>query len=490
MITKKINDLFQFIDFLNSNIEKFKKYENLTIQLQGLGLERSNLNPKNNYYDKLRFDEIQIQIEQKFKELNINVIQPIYEKAKILELGIFDNKGFWNWKLSEIHVLKDNFSVEDIPLIRNNKEKYIEYRKSTKCNYFQTFFFKDLDEELKEFFEFFNDSNKNEFESFESAKIQVDNIDELIKVLVKKQDTRFWITIFADHKQSTIPEYRSYKNQIENNGYFSLIVGSDNVKIYTPELAILLSSKSIKGVNLNTQQEVEIKCFDYLKTYIDGFKDGEKYFEKDFSVTPNILYGTNAEQYIRDLHANYYHINQTGAQVGWSYVKKQVPIIITHKIIKDFGFYSGIVNKVDTMVKKYPLQFQSFDICEYNIQLEPQQPDTNEPIDEVFKFENNFDRVQCSIVYKYFKDELVNKKYLNEENFHAFLKIAFENSLQLQSKFKFEKKYIIKDIRAIFYKYYNEINFEKYKNQDKYIKLLTDYFEGFEFDKVKSNFNK
>jgi len=124
-----------------------------------------------------------------------------------------------------------------------------------------------------------------------------------------------------------------------------------------------------------------------------------------------------------------------------------------------------------------------------DIDKEPQQPETNNT-DINFEFENNFDRVKNTAVYDFFKTKLVDKKYLTVDSLHNYLKGAFENQKPPLTKFNFEKKYLIKDIRKIFYDYFTVINTEKYSTQDRYIKLLTDYFEGFDFDKIKNNFNK
>jgi hypothetical protein len=116
-----------------------------------------------------------------------------------------------------------------------------------------------------------------------------------------------------------------------------------------------------------TCPETTVNGRNYLNTYIEAYKEGEQYFETEFKVSPNTLYGANAEQYVKDIHLNFFHVQHTGANEGWCYVKKNYPIILTYKAIKEFGFYSGIVNKVEEQVKKYPRLFASFDKCEHNL---------------------------------------------------------------------------------------------------------------------------
>ena len=187
----------------------------------------------------------------------------------------------------------------------------------------------------------------------------------------QKKDTRFWLTTFFEEQEQTKHEYKSYKREIENNGCFKVKTETDTVKIYTPELAVILTSEELPSRNMDTQTETNINGWEYLKTYIEAYKEGEQYFETEFKVSPNTLYGANAEQYVRDIHLNFFQVQHTGTNEGWSYVKKQYPIILTHKAVKEFGYYSGIVNKVEEQVKKYPRLFATFDKCEHNLPPQP-----------------------------------------------------------------------------------------------------------------------
>ena len=182
-----------------------------------------------------------------------------------------------------------------------------------------------------------------------------------------KKDTRFWLTTFFEEQEQTKHEYKVFKREIENNGCFKVKTETDTVKIYTPELAVIFTSNKLSARNMDTQTETNINGSEYLKTYIEAYKEGEQYFETEFKVSTNTLYGANAEQYVRDIHLNFFHVQHTGTNEGWSYVKKQYPMILTHKAVKEFGYYSGIVNKVEELVKKHPRLFATFDKCEHNL---------------------------------------------------------------------------------------------------------------------------
>lgn len=219
----------------------------------------------------------------------------------------------------------------------------------------------------------------------------------------QKKDTRFWLTTFSEEQEQTKHEYKSFKREIENNGCFKVKTETDTVKIYTPELAVIFTSKELPSRNMDTQTETNINGWEYLKTYIEAYKEGEQYFETEFKVSPNTLYGANAEQYVRDIHLNFFHVKHTGINEGWGYVKKQYPIILTHKAVKEFGYYSGIVNKVEEQVKKYPRLFATFDKCEHNL---PPQPIVESP----------FSVLEWATIF-YYADEtnlLPKNRFINE----------------------------------------------------------------------------
>lgn len=385
MITPKIKALFQFIEYLHSNIDNFNLNNDLIKELELLNEERQKVSSKKTFKDKLKYDEIKAEIETKFKILQGNTATLIKAKAKELNVCNFDNEPnyIFNGIETEIQQFKENFSKGDLPEIFKHKQQYIEYRTKTHKTFLSlAFFIDELDEVTKSLFDFFKETEQNEFEAFEKKTIEVNSIEEAIQIITNKKhkDERFWLTTFFEEQEQTKHEYKSFQREIENNGWFIVKTETETVKIYTPELVVIFTSKELTARNMDTKKETTVNGWEYLNTYIQAYKEGEQYFEKEFKVSVNTLYGENAEQYVKDIHLNYFHNNHSGTIEGWGYVKKQYPIILTHKAIKEFGFYSGIVNKVEEQVKKYPKQFQRFDICEHNLPPQPivkQKPELN-----------------------------------------------------------------------------------------------------------------
>jgi len=195
-----------------------------------------------------------------------------------------------------------------------------------------------------------------------------------------KKDTMFGLISFVDEQAQTTHEYKGFKRAIESNGFQIIKAGTDTVKIYTAELAFIFASKELPARNMDTKTETNINGWDYLKTYIEAYKEGEQYFENEIKVSPNTLYGVNAEQYVRDIHFNFFHANHDGGDEGWNYVKRSIPLLLTHQSIKKHGYYSGIVSKVEEQVKKHPRLFAAFDKCDHDTPPPQGQPKTFEEL--------------------------------------------------------------------------------------------------------------
>ena len=188
----------------------------------------------------------------------------------------------------------------------------------------------------------------------------------------KSKDTPFSLIKFFE--QQATQKYNGIQREIDNKGYINLNTDTGSVKVYSRELAEILISNSLPALNLDTKTETTINGNEYLNTFVGGYNEGENHFETQYKVSRNTLYGVNAEQYVRDIHFKYFHKKHTNMIEGWGGVKKNCPHILTHKAVKDFGFYSGIVNKIDEQVEDNPNLFATFDKCLHN--LPTQQTET------------------------------------------------------------------------------------------------------------------
>lgn len=190
MFSDKVKNLFLFIEFLHANIENFNRYNNLINELELLNIKRTKLRPESNYKDKLEYDKVQSEIENKFNELQTNTANLIEGKARVLKVCDFNKEPIYNFNGIETDIaqLKKSFNKEALPIIFKHKKQYIEYRNRTHKTFLSLqFFFDQLDEIAKSLFGFFNDTAENEFESFETKTVTVDSIEELAKGFRNRQ---------------------------------------------------------------------------------------------------------------------------------------------------------------------------------------------------------------------------------------------------------------------------------------------------------------
>lgn len=216
MIPKKIQALFDFIDYLNRNKDDYiEKYIPLCNELKVLGDKRDKLNPKNNYIDKQRYDKIQTEISEKSAPITKYIYNPITSKLRELEIWSGDNtfSSIWNNNTSAIYEFKENFNPEDVSKIMEYKKKYLSFRTETNTEFLSlTFVFSSLDKVLKELFDFFKNSEINEFDSFESKTIEVNSIEEAVKGIQENKGNYVKFSIPTNTKHKTSGEVQVKRN--------------------------------------------------------------------------------------------------------------------------------------------------------------------------------------------------------------------------------------------------------------------------------------
>lgn len=201
----------------------------------------------------------------------------------------------------------------------------------------------------------------------------------------KIKDTRFLLTPFFEEKTQNDHTYKYFENEIKDKGFIVINTETDTVNVYNPTLAFFLRQERLTVQSMDSGVETKISGWEYLKTYIEGYNKGAKDFDSEFSISPEVLYGANAEQYVKDLHLNYFHIKHNKKHEGWHFVREKFNEILTHNQIKEYGYYSGIVAKVGGMVKKYPQLFRSFNECEFESPPQPIKTSQTPPENIVIK---------------------------------------------------------------------------------------------------------
>ncbi|MBL7766990.1 MAG: hypothetical protein JNJ58_12890 [Chitinophagaceae bacterium] len=176
MIPDKVNNLFQFIEFLHSNIENFNNLEGVLNELNFLEKEKSKLKPQDNYKDKIKCDELNIQIKDKGKVVDERIIEPIMNKVNELSIWKWgDILTVRSWNIADIKRLISNFSHDDKEEIDLYASKYSEFKNQVNIQGLLSSTLGELDKILKELFGYFVDKFESEFEEDETNVMPIES---------------------------------------------------------------------------------------------------------------------------------------------------------------------------------------------------------------------------------------------------------------------------------------------------------------------------
>jgi len=136
---------------------------------------------------------------------------------------------------------------------------------------------------------------------------------------------------------------------------------NDSVYIYNKGIKILLTQQ-IRAYNRITEKDENININPILSCYIEGFKEGEIYFDQNYGITPDTMY-RNQQVFERELHDLYFHSIINGFEGGWKKYITFFSYVITNSEIYKYGYYAGIVHRLETLKVKYAVLFRNFDKC-------------------------------------------------------------------------------------------------------------------------------
>lgn len=190
---------------------------------------------------------------------------------------------------------------------------------------------------------------------------------------MRTTDLRYYIPSNTRNEYRNDHFYQTLNAEVNEDGFVRFTWNKYAVNVYNGELAYILLNRSleveIEGDKTNKVKDegdkrprlnietIQIDCSQFLKSYVEGYKEGETYFTNEFKASPNVIYGAGTDGYIGTILDHYYEHGYKGIE-GWEAIKKYSPGIITHKIIKEFGYYAGIVSKLQELIRLHPTPFK------------------------------------------------------------------------------------------------------------------------------------
>ncbi len=125
-----------------------------------------------------------------------------------------------------------------------------------------------------------------------------------------------------------------------------------------------------------------------------------------------------------------------------------------------------------------------------NLESQKTQTKYDPPPDKISSIKNNFDRVSILEVFNHFKKGLIDKGFISEKELIEYIKQAFDKKIAPEILFRFTDVHSKQKVIKVFYDYYKNVAGKPHRQQTKYVELLSNYFEGYITQNVKTNFNK
>lgn len=268
MISDKIQFLFDFIDFLESNKENYiLNFIPIIKELEVLADKRSELKPLDNYSKKEKYNLIQNEIEDKFPIITENIYYPFTQR--LLELKIWSGddtfSSIWNNNIEAITKFKNEFESSDVEIVMNYKKKYLSFRTETHSNFLcLELIFQEFDEIYKELFDFFKDTEINEFENFEAKELKVDNVEDLVKSISenKKNNVKYSLPIESFSEKRKQPSHNSNSFNFHN---YETIMGDKITAENIPNNSGVINVGRNNKSETNTKDELAVKSFNWQK---------------------------------------------------------------------------------------------------------------------------------------------------------------------------------------------------------------------------------
>lgn len=188
MITEKVQNLFDFIDWLHSKADYLLSQQHLVDEVDDIRAEQNKLSPTKHFKDKAEYDRLQHLFLEKLSLIEANIIAPIKEKIEFYDIADIRTPIVNLNALGDLLELQRNYNEQDLLKIQKAKNQYIIYRiKTQRQPYFsfQSFFF-ELDRQLYEYFKFFEEENEVEYIS--NKVVNADSLEEAVLLLTGREN--------------------------------------------------------------------------------------------------------------------------------------------------------------------------------------------------------------------------------------------------------------------------------------------------------------
>lgn len=213
------------------------------------------------------------------------------------------------------------------------------------------------------------------------------------------------------------PEFKYMLSAYEQFGWDSYLrikpmeKDRPSIHIYSPYLAHMLSSNSIKLKVARTQKIQEFATKHFQDIYIEGYFEGLDYFKHHYDVSGEIIYGANGHIFERTLHRLYFHPPVDSIVGEWKRFRNFGMQSFELSSLRKKGFYAGLIYCTDRIRKIHPIVFSKFEEC-HNV--------ANHNSDEVqLKSDDNTNIILSNL--RHLKGKWKSEKIMSDADFKAMV---------------------------------------------------------------------
>jgi hypothetical protein len=156
--------------------------------------------------------------------------------------------------------------------------------------------------------------------------------------------------------ETAFQEKERLKNRFGKTYFINVTDKDKEAKVFVFELGEFFITE--KFPLKSSDQTINGK--EYIPIYVENYIKGQEYFLSNYHVKSDTLF-RDSNPYIQILHNCFFHAEPISGKNGWEYYETTFPIVISKKVVADYGFFAGILFEFKQLQKKYSTLFKDFE---------------------------------------------------------------------------------------------------------------------------------
>lgn len=166
-------------------------------------------------------------------------------------------------------------------------------------------------------------------------------------------------------------DFLHWKSEIYLHGFLQILVNDKPYRVYNPFILTITQNAEVEvshrgagepyekyngHIHRESKPEV-INGEIFYEPYTEGYEAGVKYLEDQLRVTRDTILSDQWKTIVDELKIHYYG---TDSKMGWIAWKTGIESELSYNKIMNFGYYAGLMAKVDEYASEFPIRFEGF----------------------------------------------------------------------------------------------------------------------------------